>query len=113
MTGKMAARLPTRRSGERSMYRVWVANAPFAWRARAQRMIAGLFPLLAAVAFAASLTPAHALTVQEQGWQVANSKCNSGDAKQCELRDRLSAVLKRHGCVYHDDGDWWKCSGAR
>jgi hypothetical protein len=57
--------------------------------------------------------PAHALTVQEQGWQVANSKCKSGDAKQCELRDRLSAVLKRHGCVYHDDGEWWKCTGAR
>jgi invasion protein IalB len=69
---------------------------------------------LAAIAFAASFAaPAHALTVQEQGWQVANSKCKSGDAKQCELRDQLSAVLKRHGCVYHDDGEWWKCSGAR
>ena len=63
-----------------------------------------------AVSFA---PPAQALTVQEQGWQVANSKCKSGDAKQCVLRDQLSAVLKRHGCVYHDDGDWWKCSGAR
>jgi hypothetical protein len=63
-----------------------------------------------AVSFA---LPAQALTVQEQGWQVANSKCKSGDAKQCVLRDQLSAVLKRHGCVYHDDGDWWKCTGAR
>jgi invasion protein IalB len=115
MTGKMEVRLPAKRSGERGMYGVWAQNAPFAARrTRAQRIIAGLIPLLAAVAFTASLAaPAHALTVQEQGWQVANSKCNSGDAKQCELRDRLSAVLKRHGCLYHEDGDWWKCSGAR
>lgn len=70
--------------------------------------IATVFVLAASFAL-----PAQALTVQEQGWQVANSKCKSGDAKQCVLRDQLSAVLKRHGCVYHDDGDWWKCSGAR
>jgi invasion protein IalB len=79
---------------------------------QARRIIASLISPLATLAFAAALTsPAHALTVQEQGWQVANSKCNSGDAKQCELRDRLSVVLKRHGCVYHEDGNWWKCGG--
>jgi hypothetical protein len=83
-------------------------------RLPARRIFVCLAPTLAALTFAVALmSPAQALTVQEQGWQVANSKCNSGDAKQCELRDRLSAVLKRHGCVYHDDGDWWKCSGAR
>jgi hypothetical protein len=83
-------------------------------RLPARRIIATLMPLLAALACAAALTtPARALTVQEQGWQVANSKCHDGDAKQCELRDRLSAVLKRHGCLYHEDGDWWKCSGTR
>jgi invasion protein IalB len=100
----------------------WKMDAPVAYGSRvaaetqlpqrkhARRMIA----TLTALAFSASLTaPAPALTVQEQGWQIANSKCKSGDAKQCELRDRLSAVLKRHGCVYHDDGDWWKCTGAR
>ena len=113
MTRKMEARLPVPRAAQRHAYRA--ANAPFAaCRNRAQRIIAGLVPLLSALALAASLSaPAHALTVQEQGWQVANSKCNSGDAKQCELRDRLSVVLKRHGCVYHEDGNWWKCSGAR
>jgi invasion protein IalB len=79
----------------------------------ARRLIAIPTALMAALAFSSLTGPARALTVQEQGWQVANSKCNSGDAKQCELRDRLSAVLKRHGCVYHEDGDWWKCSGAR
>jgi hypothetical protein len=77
-------------------------------------IIATFAPALTALAFGILLsTAAQALTVQEQGWQVANSKCKGGDAKQCELRDRLSAVLKRHGCVYHEDGDWWKCSGAR
>lgn len=84
-----------------------------AGRLTARRRIAILTALMAALAFASLTDPAHALTVQEQGWQVANSKCKAGDAKQCELRDRLSSVLKRHGCVYHDDGDWWKCSGAR
>jgi invasion protein IalB len=82
-------------------------------RLTARRLIAILTALMAALAFASLTGPAHALTVQEQGWQVANSKCKAGEAKQCELRDRLSAVLKRHGCVYHDDGDWWKCSGTR
>jgi hypothetical protein len=115
MTGKMEARLPARCSGQRSVYGARVENAFFAaCRERARRIIAGLIPLLSALAFTASLAaPARALTVQEQGWQVANSKCNGGDAKQCELRDRLGAALKRHGCVYHEDGNWWKCRGAR
>jgi invasion protein IalB len=109
MTRKTEARLPARRSVERSACR-----AQRRYRARARRIIAALSPPLAALAFAAALAaPARALTVQEQGWQVANSKCENGDAKECELRDRLSAALKRKGCVYHEDGGWWKCSGAR
>jgi hypothetical protein len=77
-------------------------------------IIQTLTPPLAALLFGSFLsTPAQAITTLEQGWQVSNSKCKGGDAKQCELRDRLSAVLKRKGCVYHEDGDWWKCSGAR
>jgi len=103
MTGKMEARLPARHSRERSVY-----------RKRAQRIAATLMPPLAALAFAAALTsPAYALTLQEQGWQVANSKCQAGETKQCELRDQLSGALKRKGCLFHEDGGWWKCSGAR
>ena len=79
----------------------------------AERLTARKFVAILTALVASLAAPAHALTVQEQGWQVANSKCKAGDAKQCELRDRLSAVLKRHGCLYHEDGDWWKCSGAR
>jgi hypothetical protein len=109
MIRKMEARLPARRSVEGDA--CW-AQRPY--RARARRIVATLAPPLAALAFAAALgAPARALTVQEQGWQVANSKCQGGDAKECELRDRLSAALKRKGCVYHEDGGWWKCSGAR
>jgi hypothetical protein len=97
------ARLPARGSGGHCVR-----------RKGALRIIARPILLLSALAVAATLlVPARALTVQEQGWQVANSKCEAGDAKQCELRDRLSVVLKRHGCVYHEDGNWWKCSGAR
>jgi hypothetical protein len=103
MTGMIEVRLPARRSRESSVC-----------RKRAQRNIAGLMPLLGALAFAAALTsPAHALTLQEQGWQVANSKCQAGEAKQCELRDQLSGALKRKGCLFHEDGGWWKCSGGR
>jgi hypothetical protein len=82
-------------------------------RKQAQPVIATLIPPLAALAFAAALTaPAHALTVQEQGWQIANSKCQAGDAKECDLRDRLSNALKRKGCSYQEDGGWWKCNRA-
>ena len=83
------------------------------WNLAGHRTARKFIAILTALGVASLAAPANALTVQEQGWQVANSKCKAGDAKQCELRDRLSAVLKRHGCLYHEDGDWWKCSGAR
>jgi hypothetical protein len=95
MTRKMEARLHARPSAKRSRYR---------------RVVAILAP---AFAFAAALpAPAYALTLQEQGWQVANSKCQAGDDKQCTLRDRLGASLKRKGCTFQEDGGWWKCSRA-
>jgi hypothetical protein len=83
-------------------------------RKQVRRIIATVTAPLGVLVFSAVLAaPAQALTTLEQGWQVANSKCHDGDAKQCELRERLTAVLKRHGCLYHEDGDWWKCSGSR
>ena len=51
-------------------------------RQPARRIFVSLASTLAALTFAvAFISPAHALTVQEQGWQVANSKCKGGDAK--------------------------------
>jgi invasion protein IalB len=117
MTGKKVTRPPATRSAERSAHGT---NAPVAgsgaqrpYRTRTQGIVATLMAPLAALAFAGLLSaPANALTLQEQGWQVANSKCNGGDAKQCELRDRLSEALKRKGCAFQEDGGWWKCSRA-
>jgi hypothetical protein len=121
MPRKMKMRLPASRSRERSVYGVWEENPPLAtpqaqppYCKPAQRIIATLIFALAALALAAPLTaaPAYALTVLEQGWQVANAKCQDGDAKQCDLRERLSERLKRKGCLYQEDGGWWKCSRA-
>jgi hypothetical protein len=58
---------------------------------------------------------AHAQSPMIQGWVASNAVCKnvSGDdlkTKQaCETRDRLGAKLKRRGCEYQEDGDWWRC----
>jgi hypothetical protein len=60
-------------------------------------------------------TPAHAQRPIITGWLAANAECKGGPGddpktmKACERRDQISARLKRRGCVYQEDGDWWKC----
>jgi hypothetical protein len=60
-------------------------------------------------------TLARAQSPMIQGWLFANAACKSGRSddpktqQACETRDRLGGKLKRRGCVYHEDGDWWKC----
>ena len=69
---------------------------------------------LAAFSFGLGL-PAHAMSPMLQGWLAVNSQCKAGPAddpktqKACARRDDLSAKLKRRGCQYQEDGDWWKC----
>jgi hypothetical protein len=59
--------------------------------------------------------PAQAQSPLIQGWLAVNAECKSGPSdspktqKACERRDQLSARLKRRGCSYQEDGDWWKC----
>ncbi len=59
--------------------------------------------------------PAHALSPMIQGWLAVNTACKGGVSddpktiKACARRDELSAKLKRRGCEYQEDGDWWKC----
>ena len=96
---------------------VWAANnsppaaePQRASRKRARRINPTHVVALAAFAFAA---PAHALTVFEQGWQIANTKCQGGDAKECVLREQLGGKLKRMGCVFQEEGSWWKCPRTR
>jgi hypothetical protein len=60
-------------------------------------------------------TPAHAQSPMIQGWLAANTECKGGRSddpktqKACARRDQLNERLKRRGCDYQEDGDWWKC----
>ena len=69
--------------------------------------VRGVFVRLAA--------PAHAMSPMLQGWLAANTECRSGPpddpkAQQaCKRRDQVGERLKRRGCVYQEDGDWWRC----
>ncbi len=61
--------------------------------------------------------PAHAQTPLLQSWGLLNTKCRGGPGddpktqQACDKREKASAALKRRGCVFHEDGDWWKCPG--
>lgn len=59
--------------------------------------------------------PVHAQSPLIQGWLAANTECKGGRSddpktqQACERRDKLGARLKRRGCLYQENGDWWKC----
>ena len=59
--------------------------------------------------------PAYAQSPLIQGWLAANEQCKGGPSddpktkQACETRDRLNLRLKRRGCSYQENGDWWKC----
>ncbi len=61
--------------------------------------------------------PAHAQTPLLQNWGLLNTECRGGPGgapktqQACDKREKASAALKRRGCVFHEDGDWWKCPG--
>jgi len=100
---------------------MWAANNPVpAGRAQAApRRACATIALTLAVLFATLRlgAPAHAQTPLLQDWGLLNSECRGGppdDPKTqqaCEKREKASARLQRRGCVYHEDGDWWKCPG--
>jgi hypothetical protein len=83
-----------------------------AWRA--PRRIAPIPLALAAFCLVLSL-PARAQSPMIQGWLAANTMCKGGHSddpktqKACAHRDELNARLKRRGCQYQEDGDWWRC----
>jgi len=72
-------------------------------------------PALAALAFVALTAPAGAQSPLIQGWLAVNTQCKAGPSdspsvqKACARRDALGERLKRRGCEYHADGDWWRC----
>ena len=101
---------------------MWVVNNPIAVRAqsgrrrRAWRIGVTIALTLSAPSFVLRLAaPAHAQSPLIQGWLAANTECKGGRGddpktqRACEKRDQLSARLKRRGCLYQENGDWWKC----
>ena len=60
-------------------------------------------------------TPAHAQSPLIQAWLALNTECRGGRSddpktlQACEKREKVSARLKRKGCLYQEVGDWWKC----
>jgi hypothetical protein len=90
------------------------ARAQSGRRQRAWRIGATVALTLAALCLRLA-TAAHAQSPLLQGWLASNAICKgdpSDDPKTlraCENRDRLSVKLKRRGCSYQEDGDWWKC----
>jgi hypothetical protein len=60
-------------------------------------------------------TPAYAQRPIITGWLAANAECKAGvpddpkTLKACKNRDQIGARLKRRGCEYKEEGDWWKC----
>jgi hypothetical protein len=72
--------------------------------------------ILAALSIVLRLaTPAHAQRPIITGWLAANAECKAGvpddpkTLKACKNRDQIGARLKRRGCEYKEEGDWWKC----
>jgi hypothetical protein len=85
---------------------------------RRRRACATLALTLAALCVILRLgAPAHAQTPVVQLWVLLNAKCKGGSPddpktqQACEKREKYNARLKRRGCVYQEDGDWWKCPG--
>ncbi|SRR5271157_5247281 len=97
---------------------MWAANnLSTAGRAQAAARRASALTLAVLCVILRLGAPAHAQTPLLQDWGLLNSECRGGppdDPKTqqaCEKREKASARLQRRGCVYHEDGDWWKCPG--
>ena len=85
-------------------------------RAATRRIVPALSFAIPALALASLVSaPAAAQSPMIQGWLAANSACKGGPSdsprteKACARRDELGAKLKRRGCEYQEDGDWWRC----
>ena len=101
---------------------MWAANNPGVVGAQSERTwpawrigVTAALALAALFFFLRLASPAHAQSPLIQGWLAANTECKGGRGddpktlKACDTRDKLSARLKRRGCLYQENGDWWKC----
>ena len=93
-------------------------STPFATVHRRRTLSLRALPMVLAGAAAlgvSGLAPAHAQSPLIQGWLAQNTLCKGGVSddpktqKACKLRDALNERLKRRGCEYQAEGDWWRC----
>jgi hypothetical protein len=90
-----------------------VVRAGGALRPEARRRVLTRALLVSVLAFIPA--PADAQSPMIQGWLAVNTACKGGPSddpktqKACARRDELGAKLKRRGCDYREDGDWWQC----
>jgi hypothetical protein len=85
-------------------------------RRRVWRIVQSFALTMAALGFVLHpVAPARAVTPMVQLWGLLNAKCKSGSPddpkthEACDKREKYSDRLKRKGCLYQEDGDWWKC----
>jgi hypothetical protein len=89
------------------------ARAPVA---RRRRIVATIALTMAALSIVPRLgAPAHAQSASVQSWGLLNEKCRDGrpddpeTVQACAKREQYAAKLQRRGCLFHEDGGWWKC----
>jgi hypothetical protein len=95
----------------------WIGIRSQTARPRPEPRLASTPPIIAAALGALLIlaTPSHAQSPIIQGWLAANTVCKGGPSddpkaqKACARRDEIGARLKRRGCEYQEDGDWWRC----
>jgi hypothetical protein len=99
---------------------MWAARralaAARAREARRRRIVAAIALTVAAVCVVVRLdAPAHAQPLSVQLWGLLNEKCKDGlpddpkTAQACAKREQYTAKLQRRGCLFQEDGGWWKC----
>src|SRR5271156_5682534 len=99
---------------------MWAARNPLAaarvQEGRRRRIVATIALTMAALCVVLRLgAPAHAESPTVQLWGLLNEKCKDGrpddpkTVQACAKREQYSAKLQRRGCLYQEDGDWWKC----
>ena len=68
---------------------------------------------MSALCVVPALAPAEPLSVQL--WGLLNEKCKDGrpddpkTVQACAKREQYTAKLQRRGCLFQEDGGWWKC----
>ena len=99
---------------------MWAARnalaAARAQEARRRRIVKTIALTMAALCVVLRLgAPAHAQPLSVQLWGLLNEKCKDGrpddpkTVQACAKREQYTAKLQRRGCLFQEDGGWWKC----